>query len=213
MDSTGSTGASPGERPDPQPDAAAPVVLELSAAEMRARLPEALAIYVAAMGYPRGTEYHRAPLWAEHTRRAGWRAVGAVRSDPADPDRPAALVAIAYGYRGAPDQWWQQQVRHGMQSTGWSRDQIEYVLGNYFELTELHVHPSAQGHRLGERLLHRLLTGRPERGVLLSTPEVAGEDNRAWRLYRRTGFRDVVRHFTFAGDRRPFAVLGRGLPL
>ncbi len=80
-------------------------------------------------------------------------------------------------------------------------------------MTELHVHPSAQGHRLGERLLRRLLADRPERGVLLSTPEVSEEDNRAWRLYRRTGFRDVVRHFTFAGDRRPFAVLGRGLPL
>lgn len=209
MDSTGNTGASPGS----DPGATAPVVVDLSVADMRARLPEALAIYVAAMGYPHGTEYHRAPLWTEHTQRAGWRAVGAVRPDPAHPDRPAPLVAIAYGYRGAPDQWWQQQVRHGMQSTGWSRDQIEYILGNYFELTELHVHPSAQGHRLGEQLLRRLLADRPERGVLLSTPEVDAEDNRAWRLYRRTGFRDVVRHFMFAGDRRPFAVLGRGLPL
>ena len=27
------------------------------------------------------------------------------------------------------------------------------------------------------------------------------------------GFRDVVRRFTFAGDTRPFAVLGRELPL
>ena len=48
--------------------------------------------------------------------------------------------------------------------------------------------------------------------MLLSTPEVAGEDNRAWRLYRRLGFEDVLRDFTFAGDRRPFAVLGRVLP-
>ncbi|WP_433613516.1 GNAT family N-acetyltransferase [Prescottella agglutinans] len=210
MNGTGSPG-SPGESPGPTPGT--PVVVDLSVSEMRARLPEALAIYVAAMGYPRGTEYHRAPMWTEHTARPGWRAVGAVQPDPAHPERPAPLVAIAYGYRGAPDQWWQQQVRHGMQSTGWSRDQIEYVLGNYFELTELHVHPSAQGHRLGEQLLRRLLADRPERGVLLSTPEVDREDNRAWRLYRRTGFRDVVRHFTFAGDRRPFAVLGRGLPL
>ncbi|WFR70846.1 GNAT family N-acetyltransferase [Prescottella defluvii] len=207
MDSTGSSGESPGTTPG------TPVVLDLSVSEMRARLPEALAVYVAAMGYPRGTEYHRAPMWTEHTARPGWRAVGAVQPDPTHPDRPAPLVAIAYGYRGSPDQWWQQQVRHGMQATGWSRDQIEYVLGNYFELTELHVHPSAQGHRLGEQLLRRLLEDRPERGVLLSTPEVDQENNRAWRLYRRTGFRDVVRHFTFAGDRRPFAVLGRGLPL
>lgn len=215
MDSAGSTGAGRGAVPGGSHETnplGAPVLVDLSAAEMRARLPEALAIYVAAMGYPRGTEYHRAPMWTEHTGRPGWRAVGAVRPDRANPDH-TPLVAIAYGYRGAPDQWWQQQVRHGMQATGWSPDQIEYVLGNYFELTELHVHPDAQGHRLGEQLLYRLLADRPERGVLLSTPEVSEEDNRAWRLYRRTGFRDVVRHFTFAGDRRPFAVLGRGLPL
>ena len=88
------------------------------------------------------------------------------------------------------------------------------ILGNYFELTELHVHPDAQGHRLGETLLRRLLERRPEARVLLSTPEVADEDNRAWRLYRRLGFSDVVRHFLFAG-RQP-ALRGAGtrrLPL
>jgi len=52
-------------------------------------------------------------------------------------------------------------------------------------------------------------SGRPTSGV--TQPPVHAIA--AWRLYRRTGFRDVVRHFTFAGDRRPFAVLGRGLPL
>ena len=49
--------------------------------------------------------------------------------------------------------------------------------------------------------------------MLLSTPEVPGEDNRAWQLYRRMGFEDVLRRFTFLGDSRRFAVLGRGLPL
>jgi ribosomal protein S18 acetylase RimI-like enzyme len=46
--------------------------------------------------------------------------------------------------------------------------------------------------------------------MLLSTPE--GE-NRAWRLYRRLGFGDVLRHYRFTGDPRPFGVLGRELPL
>ncbi|SLJ82238.1 acetyltransferase [Mycobacteroides abscessus subsp. abscessus] len=49
--------------------------------------------------------------------------------------------------------------------------------------------------------------------MLLSTPEVAREENRAWRLYRRAGFTDVIRDFVFAGDTRPFAILGRRLPL
>jgi len=46
--------------------------------------------------------------------------------------------------------------------------------------------------------------------MLLSTPE--GE-NRAWRLYRRLGFGDVLRNYRFTGDPRPFGVLGRELPL
>ena len=46
--------------------------------------------------------------------------------------------------------------------------------------------------------------------MLLSTPE--GE-NRAWRLYRRLGFTDVLRNYRFTGDPRPFGVLGRDLPL
>lgn len=192
-----------------------PVVIDLSATEIRARLREALSIYVAAMEYPRGTEHHRAPMWSEHVTRPGWRAVGAVlpdrpeRSDPAT----APLVAIGYGYRGAPHQWWHQQVYGGMRSAGWSEDETRNTLGSYFELTELHVHPNAQGHGLGEIMLRRLLNDRSERVVLLSTPEVSGEDNRAWRLYRRLGFGDIVRDFTFAGDNRPFAVLGRRLPL
>jgi ribosomal protein S18 acetylase RimI-like enzyme len=49
--------------------------------------------------------------------------------------------------------------------------------------------------------------------VLLSTPEINGESNRAWRLYRRLGFTDIIRGYRFAGDPRAFAILGRALPL
>ena len=59
----------------------------------------------------------------------------------------------------------------------------------------------------------RLLNERGESHVLLSTPEINGESNRAWRLYRRLGFTDVIRGYHFAGDPRPFAILGRSLPL
>ncbi|MGA9873011.1 MAG: GNAT family N-acetyltransferase, partial [Rhodococcus sp. (in: high G+C Gram-positive bacteria)] len=172
---------------------------------------------VEAMGYPQGTEFNRAPMWSEHVLRPGWRGVGAVlaapdavsTSFPAD----APLVAVAYGYRGAPHQWWHQQVKEGLARTGNSDEHIDSVLSDYFELTELHVSPRVQGHGIGGSLVRRLLAGRAEARVLLSTPEVAGENNRAWRLYRRLGFGDVLRDFTFAGDRRPFAVLGHELPL
>ena len=84
---------------------------------------------------------------------------------------------------------------------------------SYFELTELHIHPRAQGNGLGEALIRRLLENRTEHQVLLSTPEINGESNRAWRLYRRLGFTDVIRGYHFAGDPRAFAILGRALPL
>lgn len=200
----------------------APVVIDLTGHDLRSRLDDALGIYVAAMGYPRGTEQHRAPMWAEHTTRPGWRAVAAFLPDVAagpqradrtiDP-RTSPLLAIAYGYTGESHQWWHQQVHSGMRRSGWPPRATRQALADYFELTELHVHPAAQGQGLGAALLVRLLSGRPERSVLLSTPEVPSEDNRAWRLYRRYGFADIVRQFTFAGDTRPFAILGRRLPL
>lgn len=190
----------------------APVVVDLSAADFRARLDEALRVYVAAMDYPRGTEHHRAPMWLEHVSRPGWSAVGATVPSEGS-DTREQLVGIAYAYRGAPHQWWHQQVYGGMRRTGWSEADARAMLGNYVELTELHVHPGAQGQRIGEAMLWRLLDGRREATVLLSTPEIDRENNRAWRLYRRLGFRDVIRDFTFTGDARPFAVLGRSLPL
>ncbi|WHU49026.1 GNAT family N-acetyltransferase [Gordonia sp. L191] len=190
----------------------------------------ALEIYVTAMNYPRGTEMHRAGLWREHIRRPGWEAYGAIATvspaedgsldlvrrrldPPLSPRGDEVLVGIAYGYRGARDQWWNQQLRAGLRSTGRDPRIIDEITEDYFELTELHVHPSAQGHRIGEWLLHRLLADRPEHHVLLSTPEIADEGNRAWALYRRMGFGDVLRGFTFTGDPRPFAFLGRRLPL
>jgi ribosomal protein S18 acetylase RimI-like enzyme len=96
---------------------------------------------------------------------------------------------------------------------GADRKRIAELMTSYFELTELHIHPHAQGRGLGEALARRLLADRAEDHVLLSTPEINGEANRAWRLYRRLGFTDVIRGYHFAGDPRAFAILGRALPL
>ena len=125
----------------------------------------------------------------------------------------APLLGVAYGYPGAPGQWWQQQVVLGLQRGGSPPQEIARLMTSYFELTELHIHPRVQGRGLGEALARRLLAGRSERNVLLSTPETGGESNRAWRLYRRLGFTDVIRRYHFAGDPRAFAILGRALPL
>jgi ribosomal protein S18 acetylase RimI-like enzyme len=195
-------------------------LIDLSPGDMQRRLGDALAIYVDAMRYPRGTEDHRASMWTEHSRRKGWQAVAAVDVPDVRGEQPplamlvdAPMVGVAYGYCGAPDQWWQQQVVQGMRRAGLPPSEIGSLMGSYFELTELHIHPRAQGHGLGEALIRRLLAGRGEAYVLLSTPEIRGEDNRAWRLYRRLGFTDIVRGHHFAGDPRAFAILGRTLPL
>ena len=188
---------------------------------------DALGVYVDAMRYPRGTEDQRASMWLEHTRRHGWKAVAAVEVPDQMPQIPqnhgrlrsaaqlstAPIVGVAYGYCGAPDQWWQQQVVAGLQRVGADRSRIAELMTSYFELTELHIHPRAQGRGLGEALTRRLLAGRGESHVLLSTPEINGESNRAWRLYRRLGFTDIIRGYHFAGDPRAFAILGRSLPL
>ncbi|MFY9917730.1 MAG: N-acetyltransferase [Mycobacterium sp.] len=196
-------------------------LIDLSPADMERRLTDALGVYVDAMRYPRGTEDQRASMWLEHTRRNGWKAVAAVevpdRQDAAAATAAelstAPIVGVAYGYCGAPDQWWQQQVVAGLQRVGADRSRIADLMTSYFELTELHIDPRAQGRGLGEALTRRLLAGRGESHVLLSTPEINGESNRAWRLYRRLGFTDVIRGYHFAGDPRPFAILGRSLPL
>jgi ribosomal protein S18 acetylase RimI-like enzyme len=148
---------------------------ELTAGQLRARLDEALRIYVTAMRYPPSTAGHRSPMWLEHMLRAGWLCVAAFEGE--------ALVGIGYGYRGAPGQWWHDEV---------------------------HVHPDSQGRGIGAALLTELLSKVDAPRVLLSTPE---GPTRAWRLYRRFGFTDLLRHYHFTGDSRDFAVLGRTLPL
>ncbi|MFT4202113.1 GNAT family N-acetyltransferase [Gordonia sp. (in: high G+C Gram-positive bacteria)] len=212
-------------------------VVRLAGGDSHLWLDPALEVYITAMGYPRGIEGQRRALWREHVSRPGWSAYGAVASVDADRlhgsrlrrsaavqslqqrrlgragTREDVLVGIAYGYRGAPDQWWNQQLRLGLRQAGCPADHAAHLLADYFELTELHVHPDAQGHGIGRLLLTQLLTDRPEARVLLSTPEVPHEENRAWSLYRRFGFGDVLRNFRFSGDPRPFAFLGRDLPL
>jgi ribosomal protein S18 acetylase RimI-like enzyme len=195
-------------------------LINLPPQDMQRRLSEALGVYVDAMRYPPGTENQRAAMWLEHTRRRGWQAVAAVEVDaPADIEPSSAelsnapLLGVAYGYCGAPDQWWQQQVVSGLQRSGFPDPEISSLMASYFELTELHISPRAQGRGLGEALARRLLSERSEDNVLLSTPETNGEANRAWRLYRRLGFIDVIRGYHFTGDPRAFAILGRKLPL
>lgn len=169
--------------------------------DLLARLDDVLCVYAEAMDYPADLVAARRGFVAAHTHYHGFRAVATLAND----DR---LLGFAYGYVSADGQWWHEQVRAGLDPA-----QAQRWLPDCFELVELHVRPEAQGRGLGATQLNALLEGAPESTVLLSTPEAPLRESRAWRLYRRYGFGDVLRHFHFPGDERPFAVLGRSLPL
>ena len=165
------------------------------------RLDDVVAVYGEAMGYrPELLQTRRGYIGA-HVRRPGFRAVATLTTE-------GRLAGFGYGYTSCPGQWWHDQVRSALDDAARRRWLIEC-----FEVVELHVRPAAQGHGVGARQLRALLGIADGTTVLLSTPEADEQRSRAWRLYRRFGFVDVLRHFIFPGDEREFAILGRGLPV
>lgn len=169
--------------------------------DLARRLDDVVAVYGEAMGYrPELLEARRGYI-ATHVRRPGFRAVATLTTD-------GHLAGFGYGYLSAPGQWWHDQVRAAL-----SEQARRIWFTDCFEVVELHVRPPAQGHGLGARQLRALLTMAEGGTTLLSTPEADEVTSRAWRLYRRFGFVDVLRNFHFPGDERAFAVLGRELPL
>ncbi|MCZ7418143.1 GNAT family N-acetyltransferase [Verrucosispora sp. WMMA2121] len=165
------------------------------------RLDDVVAVYGEAMGYRADLLEARRGYIATHVRRPGFRAVASLTSS-------GQLAGFGYGYVGAAGQWWHDQVWRALDQPTRRR-----WLADCFEVVELHVRPPAQGHGLGAGQLRALLTMAENATTLLSTPEADEQTSRAWRLYRRFGFVDVLRDFRFPGDERPFGVLGRDLPL
>lgn len=176
-------------------------VLAWSPDELTRRLDDVVDVYGRAMGYPPELLATRRGYMGSHVHRRDFRAVASLADD-------GTLLGFGYGYLSEPGQWWHDQVRGAIR-----RDQRAYWLADCFEVVELHVLPAAQGHGLGAAQLRMLLGLASAKTTLLSTPEADEATSRAWRLYRRFGYVDVVRNFLFPGDARPFAVLGRTLPL
>jgi ribosomal protein S18 acetylase RimI-like enzyme len=165
------------------------------------RLDDVVAVYGEAMGYRAELLQTRRGYIAAHVRRPGFRAVATLTTD-------GRLAGFGYGYTSGAGQWWHDQVRSALDEQG-----RRTWLTDCFEVVELHVSPHAQGHGIGSRQLAALLSTADGATTLLSTPEADERESRAWRLYRRFGFVDVLRDFIFPGDERAFAVLGRELPL
>jgi ribosomal protein S18 acetylase RimI-like enzyme len=177
-------------------DASTFVIIDVPRAELDPLISEAMAIYVAAMGYHPGTGKQRAVHTLRHAEYQAFRFRAAINNH-------GRLIGFGYGYTSVPGQWWHDLVRKAVGKPS------EYWLGDAFELSELHVSPASQGMGAGERILRSLADDLPHRSMVLSTPE---GDNRAWRLYRRLGFVDLARNHLFPGDHRPFGVLGAQLP-
>ena len=191
--------------PDRSESSLPPVsVAELTAAEFTTRLDQLVAVYAAAMQPPAELLPGRRSVMAGHTANPGFRALAVTD------DGTGRAVGFGYGFHGAPGQWWHDTVsralaaRHGdAAAAAW--------LADSFEVAELHVTPDYQGHGVGAGLLLQLTAERPERTALLSTRDA---DTPARRLYRGTGFTDLLTAFRFfPGGEPPYAVMGAELPL
>jgi GNAT superfamily N-acetyltransferase len=163
--------------------------------QLAARAGDVLDVYAEAMQVSRSAARARRAVLAAHLDRDGLKAVAAVHGDQ--------LVGIAYGYQGAPGQWWHDHVRAAMGprlAQEWLRDA--------FEVCELHVRPAFQLQGVGRDLLVRLLSQTRALTAVLTTPDL---DTRARQFYRDGGWVDLVRDLRFPGDPRSFAVLGLAL--
>ena len=167
-------------------------LLELDRAQFAARGGEVLDVYAEAMQVRPEAAAARRSILDAHLQRSGLKAVAAV-------DGTDRLVGIAYGYLGAPGQWWHDQVRAAL-----DEQTARTWLDGAFEVCEFHVRPALQGTGLGRSLIAHLLSLTDARTAVLTTPDA---DTRARRFYRTAGWVDLVRELRFPGDPRAFAVL------
>jgi ribosomal protein S18 acetylase RimI-like enzyme len=179
-------------------------VSELSPGQFAARLDQLIAVYAAAMRPPAELLPGRKSIMVGHAANPGFRAIAVIDDGSGEP------VGFGYGFHGAPGQWWHNTVRNALTASHGARVASGWM-DDSFEVAELHVAPAHQGHGAGADVLLRLASGRPERTALLSTRDA---DSPARRLYRGTGFVDLLTDFQFfPGGEPPYAVMGAELPL
>jgi ribosomal protein S18 acetylase RimI-like enzyme len=178
-------------------------ITELGRPGFLANIPEQLAIYGAAMGASPEDLPGRQVIMERHAGHPGLRALAAVDG------QSQQIVGFAYGFLGAPGQWWHDVVWSAVASTSGvqaARDWLDYAV----EIAEVHVRPDFQAQGIGRQLVTRLTADRPERTAVLSTRDA---NSPARRLYRQLGFSDLLTAFVFPGGGPPYAVMGAELPL
>jgi ribosomal protein S18 acetylase RimI-like enzyme len=179
-------------------------VCQLNHREFAARLDQLITVYAAAMRPPAELLPGRKTIMAAHAANQGFRALTVIDDGSGEP------VGFGYGFHGGPGQWWHDTVRHALSVSHGAAVACDWM-DDSFEVAELHVAPAHQGQGVGADLLLRLTSGRPERTALLSTRDA---DSPARRLYRGTGFTDLLTQFNFfPSGEPPYAVMGAELPL
>lgn len=190
-------------------------IVAMPPAVFRRRINELVNIHIRAMGYPDSIASQRRTLWLSNVNHADFIChVAMLHPEPEEPDvfNPNhRCIGICFSFRGGKETWWNQQVARGLLEAGHSPLQIASTLRDYAELSEVHVLPEFQKAGLGRELFTHHLPHVHQQHIMLSTPEVPGESNGAWRLYRSLGFQDVLRNFHFPADSRPFAILSKAL--
>jgi Acetyltransferases len=180
-------------------------IRKLSIPEFNINVPTLVDIYIRAMEYDPEIRQARISVWRRNSLNPGFTAVCGMSH--------GNVVSIAYGFSGSPDHWWRRQLLRGLLLQGDPNTGNQDPLRDYFEVAEVHVLSSHQGLGIGRLMMTELLRDVTAAHAILSTPEVDHENNRAFGLYRSLGFTDLLRHFTFDGDEREFAVLSSPLPL
>jgi ribosomal protein S18 acetylase RimI-like enzyme len=172
-------------------------VREVPAQELSGRLlDQALWVFGGALGFPprHGRVLNFADTLRRHASYAGFKAFGAF-------DTRQRLVGFSYGYTSQPGLWWREQVAAPL--TPAERDDW---FADAFEVAELHVHPSAQGNRLGSQLHDRLIASQPHETALLS---VMHRSERARQLYASRGWQCLIEELRFPTEpQTPFSLLG-----
>lgn len=174
-------------------------------AQLHARLADVMRVYRRAFldvheAHPARAEIERTAHARSHLQRPGLRAVAAL-----DGQR---LVGIGYGQPGAAGQWWHDVVTTAVTAEA-GREAAQDWLESCFEVVELHVLPTHQGHGIGRDVLRALLAEAGERTAALSALEPDG--SRARRLYTAEGFIPLLSDFRFPGGPTRYAVLAKRL--
>jgi ribosomal protein S18 acetylase RimI-like enzyme len=159
-------------------------------------LDQSLAVFAGALGFQRrhARVASLAGTIGRHAVYGGFRAFGAFATD-------RRLVGFSYGYTSVPGRWWRETIARPL-----TLEQRDFWLTDAFELAELHVHPSAQGFKLGSQLHDLLMHGLPHQTALLS---VMHRSERARQLYQSRGWQTLVGELRFPTEpRTPFSLLG-----